>query len=65
MAADQEQHSIAPTRCLVQRPLPSFPGDNPTLGIQVKEQIVPTVLGQPVAQGKRFSVIAPGVAEEK
>jgi hypothetical protein len=61
---DDEEYELAALGGSLQCGLPSLPGLEPALRIEIEEHIVPTHAFQPVAQGDGFSTIEARMADE-
>ena len=56
-AGNEEQHCLAAVRRLVECALPTFARDDAALGVEIEENVVPSLTGKPVAQRNRLAVI--------
>jgi hypothetical protein len=64
VAGDEEDDRFAARRRLVQRPLPALARRDAALGVEIEEDVVPTLGRQPIAQRHRLEIVGAGMAEE-
>jgi hypothetical protein len=62
---DQRQHDLATRGGLLQGFLPALAGDDAALGVEVEEDVIPAVRGEPIADLDSLVVVTARMTDEK
>jgi hypothetical protein len=61
----REKARLAAIDCRFERLLPALTRGHPAIGVDIEENIVETLLGQPIAQSYRSGVVRARMADEQ